>query len=73
MHGIILNLYWGEDPVTVSAKGTPSALRRRVTIDPGHTAAVWPADQVIKKEATSKRSTETGEMLGGWICERVRA
>lgn len=74
MHGIILDLYDGENPVTVSALGTPSALRRRVTIDPDHAATNWPVAQVDKVERTSKRSTKpSGEMLGGWICKRIGA
>lgn len=73
MHGIILDLYAGEDPVTVSATGAPSALRRRVTIDPDRAATNWPAEQVVNVERTSKRSTKTGEMLGGWISRRDRA
>ncbi|HEX8124206.1 MAG TPA: hypothetical protein VF548_01335 [Allosphingosinicella sp.] len=74
MHGIILDLYDGEDPITVSAIGPPSKLRERKTIDPDRAATNWPLAQVQKVERTSKRSTKTpGEMLDGWICKRVGA
>jgi hypothetical protein len=71
MHGIILDIYDGEDPITVSVLGPPSKLRARVTIDPDHAADAWPNEQVEKVERTTKRSTKTGEPLRGWISRRT--
>ncbi|HEY0412348.1 MAG TPA: hypothetical protein VGD66_04320 [Allosphingosinicella sp.] len=70
MHGIILDMYAGEDPVRVSALGSLPELIELETINPDHTAAMWPAGQVQMVQPTSKRSTKTGEMLDGSIVRR---
>jgi hypothetical protein len=67
VYGLILDMYRGTRPSTVSVVGTLEYLRALQEIDPDYVATSWMDYTVI--EPKSVRSKKTGEVLPGAICE----